>query len=240
MKKKVNQQASSTFNFLYHPLLRLQKVKINPRSGNSKWLEPNVTKQNEALTRLMNIFWVLLSFHSVLASNSTLNSEKNKPNWNWTQTINSKLSKQKEKEKKRSAELLQLCHDDRSWWNVSNSWLLLTMSSWATWLLFVERVVKVSRCRRKWGKRGFTTGWDEGEVLVLASFSLAVADVEVDVDWSGQPLVPVRGNLDQEAVLQQRQVILLNHYTKTINYHNCITLYSAISILVSYKFLLSL
>lgn len=157
-----------------------------------------------------------------------------------TPTINSKLSKKKKKKKKRrSAELLQLCHDDRSWWNVSNSWLLLTMSSWATWLLFVERVVKVSRCRRKWGKRGFTTGWDEGEVLVLAPFSLAVADVEVDVDRSGQPLVPVGGNLDQEAVLQQRQVILLNHYTKTINYHNCITLYPAISILVSCKFLLS-
>lgn len=148
--------------------------------------------------------------------------------------------KKKKTKKRRSAELLQLCHDDRSWWNVSNSWLLLTMSSWATWLLFVERVVKVSRCRRKWGKRGFTTGWDKGEVLVLAPFSLAVADVEVDVDRSGQPLVPVGGNLDQEAVLQQRQVILLNHYTKTINYHNCITLYSAISILVSCKFLLSL
>lgn len=45
-------------------------------------------------------------------------------------------------------------------------------------------------------------------MLVLAPFSLAVADVEVDVDRSGQPLVPVGRNLDQEAVLQQRQVIL--------------------------------
>lgn len=52
----------------------------------------------------------------------------------------------------------------------------------------------------------FTAGWDEGEALVLAPFSLAVADVEVDVDRSGQPLVPVGGNLDQEAVLQRRRV----------------------------------
>lgn len=63
-------------------------------------------------------------------------------------------------------------------------------------------------------KRGFTAGWDEGEALVLAPFSLAVADVEVDVDRSGQPLVPVGGNLDQEAVLQQRQVIAFKHHTK--------------------------
>lgn len=53
----------------------------------------------------------------------------------------------------------------------------------------------------------FTAGWDEGEALVLAPFSLAIADVEVDVDRSGQPLVPVGRNLDQEAVLQQRQGI---------------------------------
>lgn len=77
-------------------------------------------------------------------------------------------------------------------------------------------------------------------MLVLAPFSLAVADVEVDVDRSGQPLVPVGRNLDQEAVLQQKQVILLHNCSTTINYHNCSTLGSAISILVSYKFLLSL
>lgn len=65
----------------------------------------------------------------------------------------------------------------------------------------------------------FTTGWDEGEALVLAPFSLAVADIEVDVDRSGKPLVPVGGNLHQEAVLQKRQVILLFNDTKTIIYN---------------------
>lgn len=66
-----------------------------------------------------------------------------------------------------------------------------------------------------WDGEVFTAGRDEGEALVLAAFPLAVADVEVDVDRSGQPLVPVGGNLDQEAVLQQRHAASLNHCTRT-------------------------
>lgn len=37
----------------------------------------------------------------------------------------------------------------------------------------------------------FTAGRDVGEVLVLASFPLAVADVEVHMDWSGESLVSI-------------------------------------------------
>lgn len=44
----------------------------------------------------------------------------------------------------------------------------------------------------------FTTGRDVGEALVLASFPLAVADVEVHVDRSGEPLVPIGGDLYEE------------------------------------------
>lgn len=96
----------------------------------------------------MNIFLVVFAFHSVLASNSTLNSEKNKLNWNWTQTINSKLKK-KGKKKRTST------RDDRTWWNVSNIWLFLTISSWVTWRIFVQRVVTVGRCGSNQGARGF-------------------------------------------------------------------------------------
>ena len=51
----------------------------------------------------------------------------------------------------------------------------------------------------------FTAGGDVGEALVLASFPLAVADVEVDVDRRGEPLVPVGRDLDQERVLHRRE-----------------------------------
>lgn len=52
-------------------------------------------------------------------------------------------------------------------------------------------------------EEGFTVYRDEGEMLVLTAFSLPVADVEVDVDRSGQPLVAVGGDLHQETRLQQ-------------------------------------
>lgn len=51
----------------------------------------------------------------------------------------------------------------------------------------------------------FTAGGDVGEALVLASFPLAVADVEVHVDRGGEPLVPVGRDLDQEGILRQRK-----------------------------------
>lgn len=69
----------------------------------------------------------------------------------------------------------------------------------------------------------FTAGWDESEALVLAPFSLAVADVEVDMDWSGQPLVPVGRNLHQQAVLQQRPTVvtrLLFYEELFLNFQN--------------------
>lgn len=44
----------------------------------------------------------------------------------------------------------------------------------------------------------FTTGRDVGEALVLAPFPLAVADVEVHVDRSGEPLVPIGRDLHEE------------------------------------------
>ena len=50
-------------------------------------------------------------------------------------------------------------------------------------------------------EESFTAGGDVGEALVLASFPLAVADVEVDVDRSGESLVPVGRDLDEEGVL---------------------------------------
>lgn len=43
----------------------------------------------------------------------------------------------------------------------------------------------------------FTAGRDVGEALVLASFPLAVADVEVDVDRSGESLVPIGRDLNE-------------------------------------------
>ena len=36
-----------------------------------------------------------------------------------------------------------------------------------------------------------TIGGDVGEALVLTSFPLAITDVEVDVDRSGESLVPI-------------------------------------------------
>lgn len=57
---------------------------------------------------------------------------------------------------------------------------------------------------RRW-RRSFTTGRDERKVLVLASFPLAVTDVEVDMDRSGESLVPIWGDVDQERILQQRK-----------------------------------
>lgn len=61
----------------------------------------------------------------------------------------------------------------------------------------------VSICLRE--EESFTTGRDVGEALVLASFPLAVADVEVDVDRSGESLVPIRRDLNKEGILQQRK-----------------------------------
>lgn len=55
-----------------------------------------------------------------------------------------------------------------------------------------------------------TAGWDVGEALVLASFPLAVADVEVDVDGSGESLVSVRRDFNQERVLQHRNTLMLS------------------------------
>lgn len=51
----------------------------------------------------------------------------------------------------------------------------------------------------------FTTGRDVGEALVLASFPLAVADVEVHVDRSGESLVPIGRDLYEERALQQKE-----------------------------------
>lgn len=47
----------------------------------------------------------------------------------------------------------------------------------------------------------FTIGRDKGEMLVLTSFSLPIADIEVDVDWSGESLVAIRRDLHQERSL---------------------------------------
>lgn len=44
----------------------------------------------------------------------------------------------------------------------------------------------------------FTAGRDVGEALVLASFPLAVADVEVHVDRRGESLVSIGRNLDEQ------------------------------------------
>lgn len=43
---------------------------------------------------------------------------------------------------------------------------------------------------------------DVCEALVLASFPLAVADVEADVDRSRESLGPVRRNFNQQSILQ--------------------------------------
>lgn len=52
-------------------------------------------------------------------------------------------------------------------------------------------------------EEGFTVYRDEGEMLVLTAFSLPIADVEVDVDRSGQPLVAIGRDLHQETSLEQ-------------------------------------
>lgn len=40
-------------------------------------------------------------------------------------------------------------------------------------------------------RESFTTGRDVSEALVLASFPLAITDVEVHVDRSGESLAPI-------------------------------------------------
>lgn len=67
--------------------------------------------------------------------------------------------------------------------------------------VMVIRGVMMRRRRR----RRFTIGRDEGKALVLASFPLAVTDVEVDMDRSGESLVPIWRDVDQERILQQRK-----------------------------------
>lgn len=47
-------------------------------------------------------------------------------------------------------------------------------------------------------RRVFTAGRDVGEMLTLAPFPFAVADVEVDVDGRGDPLVTVLRDFDEE------------------------------------------
>lgn len=47
----------------------------------------------------------------------------------------------------------------------------------------------------------FTAGRNVGEALILASFPLAVAYVEVHVDGSGESLVPIGRDFNQERIL---------------------------------------
>lgn len=53
-------------------------------------------------------------------------------------------------------------------------------------------------------EENFTTVRDEGETLVLTSFSLPIADVEVEVDRRGEPQVAIRRDVHQETSLQQQ------------------------------------
>lgn len=50
-------------------------------------------------------------------------------------------------------------------------------------------------------ERGFTVSRHIGEALVLASFPLAVAHVEVDVDRAGEYLVPIRRDFNEKGIL---------------------------------------
>lgn len=54
---------------------------------------------------------------------------------------------------------------------------------------------------------GLTGGRDVGEALTLAPFPLAVADVEVHVDGSGESLVPVGRDFNDKRILQHGKVL---------------------------------
>lgn len=43
------------------------------------------------------------------------------------------------------------------------------------------------------------------KALVLASFPLAVADIKADVDWTSKSLGSVRGNFNQQNILQYKK-----------------------------------
>lgn len=93
--------------------------------------------------------------------------------------------------------------------------------NWAFYLrlLFVWVNVNVNQEKSSWDdneeeedeeeEEGFTIGRDEGEMLVLTAFSLPVADVEVDMDRSGESLVAVGRDLHQERSLEQH----LEHFS---------------------------
>lgn len=56
--------------------------------------------------------------------------------------------------------------------------------------------------KRKWRRTWHRTiGRDKDEMMVLTSFSLPIADVEVYMDWGGESLVAIGRDLHQERSL---------------------------------------